>query len=187
IAVSAMAPLPASASAAERSTATTAGSTVLYVATDGDDLSLCDAIDAPCLTVSGAVARAQAAIADGVVDIAVHIAAGTYNENVVIGEVASGHSVSLIGAGASATVIDGLGSAPAPASVITVAIGIVNIEGLSVTGGHASSGGGIHNTAGTLTISETAVTGNTAAANGSTGGGGIYNATGTLTIIDSEV
>src|SRR5690606_26029946 len=162
--------------------------TSFYVATDGSDGSLCDAIGAPCLTVSGAVALAQTAITGGAADVTVHVAAGTYNENVVIGAVAPGHSLSLIGAGASTTFIEGLGNAASPASVITVASGVVNIGNLSVTDGHAPSGGGIHNATGTLTISEAAVSGNTATASTTlTGGGGIYNGIGTVTISDSTV
>ncbi|WP_442215303.1 beta strand repeat-containing protein, partial [Specibacter sp. RAF43] len=128
--------------------------------------------------------RAQDAIAEGVADVIVHIAAGTYNENVVIEAVADGHSLSLIGDSAPTTAIAGLGDA----SVITVDSGVVNIAGLSITGGYAPSGGGIHNTTGVLTISDAAVTGNTATASTTlTGGGGIYNGNGTVRISDSTV
>ncbi|HWL02318.1 MAG TPA: choice-of-anchor Q domain-containing protein [Microbacteriaceae bacterium] len=182
VALVALGPPPASAAADDVPTA-------LYVATDGHDDASCGAIDAPCSTVSEGVSRAKAAIAGGALEVIVRLAAGTYDENVDIGVVASGSSLSLIGTGASTTVIDGLGSASTPASVITVASGTVTLGGLSITGGYAASGGGIHNAAGTLTISEVAVRGNTANAAGNYGGGGggIYNGTGTLAILDSEV
>src|SRR5690554_98124 len=90
VTVSAMGPFSAVESAVAAEVPTS-----FYVATDGSDGSLCDAIGAPCLTVSGAVALAQTAITGGAADVTVHVAAGTYNENVVIGAVAPGHSLSL--------------------------------------------------------------------------------------------
>jgi hypothetical protein len=183
---------PASAagfsSASRTARADDATATNLYVATTGDDANSCATIDAPCLTVSGAVARAQTEIANGAVDVDVNVADGTYTENVVIGSVASGHSLSLIGGSASSTIIHGTGDASTPASVISITSGTVTITGLSVTGGYAASGGGISNENGTLTVSDSTVSDNTATdLNTLAGGGGIFNNTGTLTVSGSTV
>ncbi|MGO1539514.1 MAG: choice-of-anchor Q domain-containing protein [Leucobacter sp.] len=181
VAMTAMVPFSAPASAAPIAEIPA----TLYVATNGSDEPLCGAIDMPCSTVSGGVTRAQDAIAEGTIDVTVHISSGTYNENVVIDAVADGHSLNLIGDGAAGTVIDGLGDT----SVITVDSGVVGITGLSITGGLAPSGGGIHNTAGVLTISGSTVSNNAATGADDTagGGGGIYNGSGTLTVSNSTV
>jgi hypothetical protein len=159
----------------------------LYVAETGDDAPTnpCVEVAAPCASVSGAVDRAQTAIADGAVEVTVHIAAGTYTENVGIGSVASGHRLRLVGVAASTTTVHGLGTA----SVIEISDGAVDISGLTITGGHAVDGGGIHNGAGTLTVSDATVSGNAATGvdEGGGGGGGIYNGTGTVTLTDTTV
>lgn len=114
----------------------------LCVGTAGDDApsNPCTEVDAPCLTVSGAVARAQTAITSGADDVTVNIAAGTYPENVDIGTVDPGHSLSLVGDAAATTIIHGLGTDSAPASVISIAGGVVDLSGLSITGGYAARG-----------------------------------------------
>jgi hypothetical protein len=97
------------------------------------------------------------------------IGPGTYDGGFVVST-----SVSLIGLGASTTMINGGGT------VVTVANGVsVTISGVTIAGGSPSStpetpGGGVVNE-GALTLIDTIVTGNVADA-----GGGIYNA-GTLT------
>lgn len=160
--------------------------TRLYVAPAGEDAltNPCTSIDTPCLTVSAAVTRAHTAISDGVVDVTVSIAAGTYTENVNIGAVEPGHSLGLAGAGASTTTLQGLGTA----SVVIITSGTVTIAGLTITGGNAVSGGGIFNDAGVLTVVDSTVSGNAATGNGrTTGGGGIYNNSGTVTVSGSTV
>jgi hypothetical protein len=84
--------------------------------------------------------------------------------------------VTLLGTGTVRPTIKG-GS-----PVITVAAGSnVSITSVTISGGTGSSGGGIVNN-GTLTLSKSAVSGNTA----SYGGGGIYNA-GTLAVAASTI
>ncbi len=73
--------------------------------------------------------------------------------------------------------------------VLDVASGVsATVSGLTITGGSATTGGGIFN-AGTLTLQGVNVTGNVASNNGFYGGGqggGIYN-TGTLNVDDSTI
>lgn len=161
----------------------------LHVDDEGDDTGNdCATPAAPCQTVTHAVARAHTAISGGAVDVTVDIAAGTYVENVAIGDVASGHSLSLVGADAATTVIDGLGTAAVPASVISITSGTVEISGLSILGGVAVDGGGIHNGSGTVTVSDSVVSGNASTGTTATsGGGGIFNHSGTLTVTESTV
>ena len=70
--------------------------------------------------------------------------------------------------------------------------GNLTLQGLTITGGTASAGGGIANLEGTLTLNHTTVTGNTANATGP-GGGGIFSGTmgtgpvGTTTLNFSQV
>ena len=63
----------------------------------------------------------------------------------------------------------------------------VSLAGLTLTGGRPTtgSGGGIYNSYGTLTITNSTITGNTVT--GSNDGGGIENYYGTLTIINSTI
>ncbi|MBO7726729.1 MAG: hypothetical protein J6S40_09730, partial [Thermoguttaceae bacterium] len=64
----------------------------------------------------------------------------------------------------------------------------VELVGLTITGGNNRYGGGIYND-GTLAISNSAISGNTASGGGGNyvDGGGIYNESGTLTITNSTI
>lgn len=92
----------------------------------------------------------------------VHVAAGTYTETVIISK-----TVSIDGAGQTATVIDGGASAP----VISVTVGSVFISDLMITNGYTETGlgGGIFSAA-DLVLTRCSVLSNTAGA-----GGGIFN------------
>jgi len=93
---------------------------------------------------------------------AVHVAAGTYTETVIISK-----TVSIAGAGQTTTVINGGVSAP----VISVTVGSVCISDLMITNGYTETGlgGGIFNAA-DLVLTRCSVLSNTAAS-----GGGIFN------------
>ena len=128
---------------------------------------------------------------------AVHVAAGTYTETVIISK-----TVSIDGAGQTTTVIDGGASAP----VISVTVGSVFISDLMVTNGvtPTGQGGGIFNAA-TLALARCRVFSNAAefgggifntealsldtckvVSNTAGGGGGVFNS-GTLTLTNSTV
>ena len=94
------------------------------------------------------------------------------------------HNITLAGVGARTTKIEQTGAA----GVLEIGSGVTGatVEDLTVTGGHSQDGGGILNLGG-LTLRDSAVTGNVAAAGPSPGaGGGIYSTT-TLTVIGSAV
>lgn len=77
---------------------------------------------------------AFAKIQDGIDAVAgstVHVAAGTYTENVVIAE-----SLALIGASSTTTVIDGNDAG----NTVTITASDVSLSGFTVTGGSAASG-----------------------------------------------
>lgn len=87
--------------------------------------------------------------------------------------------VTVAGAGASSTVIDG----GAIDRIFHVQLGVAaSIRGVHIRNGSASFGGGIWNS-GTLTVADSALTSNTASA---VGGGGISN-DGTLTVSNSAL
>jgi uncharacterized repeat protein (TIGR03803 family) len=108
----------------------------------------------------------NAVAAGGTVDVA----AGTYSETDTIAR-----SLTISGAGAAVATVDGAGAG----SVFTIDYGATaTIAGLTITGGQD---GGVSND-GMLTISNTTITGNSASS-----GGGIDNAGGTLTIESSTI
>jgi hypothetical protein len=137
----------------------------LYVAKTGADTGNC-LID-PCLTVAYAIT--QAGSGDRI-----HIAAGTYIENLALYK-----DLNFYGAGMDDTILDGGG-------LDTVLLGNsynLVIDDMTIQNGHNTTGdgGGITHWGGTLTLSRVKVTGNTAK-----NGGGIIS-TGTLTMTDSVV
>jgi hypothetical protein len=95
------------------------------------------------------------------------------------------HNVSIQGPGANLLTVRGAGSEGYPFRVFTVPFGAtVSISGLTITNGYYVSGGGIDN-GGTLTLSNSTVTGNEVSGD-EVRGGGIDNA-GTLTLSNSTV
>lgn len=112
----------------------------------------------PCYTTI------QSAINDASAGDMIQVLAGEYTENISLKS-----GVMLQGAGAAATTLRGTGTG----SVVT-ATGVdatTTIDGFTITGGNATSGGGIYNFNSSPTISNTIITGNSAALDG----GGIYN------------
>jgi predicted outer membrane repeat protein len=90
-------------------------------------------------------------------------------------------SVTIAGSGASALAVSGDGAV----GVVEVASAVtVSISGLTIEDGNAEGGGGIFNN-GTLTVTNSTLSNNTAN-NAGVGGGGIYN-DGTLTVANSTL
>jgi hypothetical protein len=90
-------------------------------------------------------------------------------------------SMNIDGPGPGTLTVHGK-AAPASFSVFAVSAGVdVSISGLTITGGNAAEGGGINN-AGTLTVNNSVLAGNTA----TTDGGAISNS-GTLTLVRSAL
>jgi hypothetical protein len=136
----------------------------LYVATSGANAGTC-LID-PCKTVAYAVTKAGSGDR-------IHIAAGTYAENLSINQ-----NLTFYGAGMNATILDGSGLA----SVIsTTPITTIVIQDLTIRNGNATQGGGITQYGGTLTLNRVKLTGNLADF-----GGGIYSS-GALSMTDCVV
>ena len=135
----------------------------------GSDSNDCRSRRHACLTIGHAIALASAG--DSVL-----VAAATYPENVTIG-----FNLSITGAGASTTIIDG----GAVNTVVTIPNANTNvaISKLTIQNGLASmtQGGGISNS-GTLTIRDSFIINNV----GNWDGGGISNG-GTLTISNTTV
>jgi hypothetical protein len=153
----------------------------LYVAPTGSDSNTCTSALVPCLTVRRAVTLGETNLGAATA-VTVNIAAGTYTENVNVGAVPSGDSLSLIGAGAASTTINA-GGQPLPVIVIpSTTSGAVNIAGLTLTGSNSNDpsgngngtgpfGGGIGDAgAGPVTVTDTTLTNNWSLG----GGGGIY-------------
>ena len=105
---------------------------------------------------------------------AINLAAGTYLENIKIDK-----SITIKGVDSTKTIVDG----QQKGSVFTIPSGVTaKLADMTIQGGEVQSpagGGGIYN-AGTLTVKDCKITGNTA------NGGGIYN-TGTATITGSNI
>ena len=106
--------------------------------------------------------------------------------------VLSGH-FAINGPGASVLTVDGSGSTGISGfRIFTVATGaVISISGLGITGGSSTQGGGGIDNAGTLSLADVAIHGNSVVGIGSgpvaaNSGGGIEN-TGTLSITNSSV
>jgi CSLREA domain-containing protein len=96
-------------------------------------------------------------------------------------------NLTITGGGASTTIIDGNKSARPNSGVLRIDPGaIVNLSGVTVrNGGRNDDGGGISNNLGTITLTNSIVSGNSAR-----GGGGIFNTSatgGTITLSNSTV
>ncbi len=97
----------------------------------------------------------------------IHVAAGTYNENLTI---TNQHSLMILGTNASSTIVSG--TATNQPVISATGFTSLNIRGLTIRDGHAYNGAGIMANApnGTLRVSNCIITNNTAQALG----GGIY-------------
>jgi len=107
---------------------------------------------------------------------------GTGEDNNATGDLDVTGNLTINGAGATSTIIDG----GAIDRVFHIFSGVtVEINDLKITNGSNTVGGAIYNFGGTLTLNNTTVSGNTAGATG--GGGGVYNNGGTLTLNHSTI
>jgi hypothetical protein len=152
--------------------AVAAGST-LFVAPGGADVGNCQIHTQPCKTIGYALGQASSGAT-------IDVAAGTYRENPLIAG-----SVSLVGASAGSTVIDGRQSG----TTVTIisANATVLISNLTIQGGKAGFAGGISSDAPSLTLNHVTVTGNTATGGAPAQGGGLYATAGTVTLEHSKV
>jgi hypothetical protein len=158
-------------------TASALGNTY-YVTTSGTATAACT-VAAPCT-----IAHALTLAGDG---DTISVAAGTYTNTAAI-SITKG--VTINGAGQTATLINGNGSAA------TVKVGLattdttpVTISGVTIQDGKAASGGGggIDDTGGALTVSSSTITANTTGTLASGGGGIFTNSTGPLTLAGDTI
>jgi hypothetical protein len=185
------------------STAALAGTPViLYVdATLGTMTTGCTTSGSgACQTIQEGINAAEALSSS---DVTVDVAAGTYIENDAI-LVPSGDTLTLQGAGASSTIVDGVDNPGR--SIFTITSGTVTIKGFTIEdGSSAGSGGGIDN-GGTVTLTNDTLSNDTATDDGggvanygiatltndtlsgdsATYGGGVYN-DGTATLMNDTL
>ena len=151
------------------------GRTTWYVnGVSGSDGNNCKSPASACRTIGQAISLA--ASGDSIM-----VGAAKYTENLTIGI-----SLTIVGSGAAKTIVDGGGVS----TVLTISSGAdIRLSQLTLRNGYASSGGGIYNS-GTLTISNSVISANTAyrycTSSCYVHGGGIYNS-GALTINTSSV
>lgn len=153
---------------------TLVASTTWYVnGVTGSDSNNCQSPTTACKTIGHAVSLALSG--DSII-----VARATYQENLTISI-----SLHIIGAAATTTIIDGGGAGTV--FVISSGTAKVTLSNLTIRNGSAPAGGGIYNN-GTLTISNSTVSGNVATASKLAGGtgGGIFSS-GSLTVSDSTV
>jgi CSLREA domain-containing protein len=118
----------------------------------------------------------------------INVPAGTYTTTIAgagedlnaTGDYDINVSVAIVGAGANSTIIDG--SAIDRVFFISGAY-TVSISGVTIMGGYANGGSGVHNNGGTTTITNSTISGNSSVG---ASGGGIYNG-GTLTVNNSTI
>jgi hypothetical protein len=102
-------------------------------------------------------------------------------------EVASGSSASISGM----TLRDGVANDDSPGGFRPGGVvrnsGTLTLDRVRITNGHASSGGGLANTGGTLTVTRSLIDGNAADIGGADAGGILNFGSGTLTVRDSTI
>jgi hypothetical protein len=138
----------------------------------GNDSNNCLSSTSPCKTIGHAISLAAAGDT-------IRVGPATYTENLIVGS-----NLTLVGAAATTTIIDGGGIN----IVVTIsnANAHVSISNVTIRNGSGRPGGGIFNN-GILTVNRCTVSGNIARGTPSGGlGGGIHNG-GTLTVNNSTV
>ena len=163
---------------------TAVASTTWYVnGVSGSDSNNCTSPTNACKTIRHAVSLALSGDT-------IQVAAATYTENPTVGK-----SLNILGSGASTTILDGGGVS----TVVTISstASHVTLSKLTIRHGKGTSGGGINNS-GTLTLTNSTVSGNLAPipclhrfvfceiTAGTGFGGGIYNS-GALIISNSII
>jgi len=153
-------------------TSTAFASTTWYVnGVTGSDSDNCMSPTTACKTIGHAISLTASGDT-------VEVSATTYQENLTIA-----HSLTITGAGASTTIIDGGGVN----TVITIpnTTSHVAVSNLTIQNGSANIGAGIFN-AGTMSINSTTISANAVHLGSSPRGGGVENG-GTLTISNSTL
>ena len=141
-----------------------------YVASGGADTNDCLSQATPCLTIGAAVGKTTAGDA-------VSVAGGSYHEQVVIA-----HDLTLTGAGADATIVDGTGLVTGTLVSVEPSATAV-ISGLTVQYGRADEGyGGGVTSGGALTLMNAVLQDNSGGS-----AGGLYQYGGAVTVINSVV
>jgi len=145
-----------------------AAATTWSVATSGNNANNCTTL--PCATISGVLAKPAFAAGD-----TINVAAGTYIDRFTLTK-----AVTINGAGAASTIINGNASGSANQPVIfvnaTPGTSLVTINGLTIRGGQSHFGGGVSIFNGATTINDSTITANRAqnvTGNNVIGGGGI--------------
>lgn len=143
-----------------------------YVSPFGNDSNVCHSRSTACRTVATVIQRARN-------NDTIHIANGTYNENLILDK-----SLALIGQSIGGTVIDGHGKG----SVITIPVDpagagyTVHIESLFITDGASAAGAGLNVTGNhSLYLHNMKIIGNVA----SDRGGGLYINSLGLVVLDA--
>ena len=108
-----------------------------YVSVSGNDSNNCFTVTTPCLHIATAIQRAKS-------NDAIHLAAGTYVENLSVAK-----SLTIIGEGGAQSIIDGSHGAGTFTSTIVIdgskVTGLsVSLEDLAIKNGTAHRGGGIY-------------------------------------------
>jgi len=148
----------------------------------GSNSNNCTSTPTPCKTIGHAISLAASGDS-------IRVAAATYNESLSIHK-----SLVILGSSASTTIIDG--AATGTVVKISNTTAHVTLSKLTIRNGKASSGGGINNS-GTLTLTNSTVSGNWAPIpctplflvcifRGTASGGGIYNS-GALIVSNSII
>jgi hypothetical protein len=148
-------------------------SVTLYVASGGT--GDCSSQANACGSIQTAITTATGGSYSGD-DVTIDVGAGTYTETETA-NTSSLDSLTIVGAGASATTING----GAAASVFTINGGAVTIDGVTITNGSSGGAGGGIDNYGTLTLTDSSLSGNYGYF-----GGAIEN-TGTATVTDSTL
>jgi hypothetical protein len=147
----------------------------LYVSTGGSDAAAntCRVKATACRTIAYALTQTFAGDT-------INIGPGTFHEE----DLTIAKDLSIVGDPGGGTMIDATGGALHRVIRIAPSGFAVTLSHLRITGGSASSGGGIFEELGTLTITDSTITGNTAT---NADGGGIANQGGTVTITHSTI
>jgi CSLREA domain-containing protein len=146
---------------------------LLDTAADDGSCTLREAITAANTDTASGVAVGECAAGSGA-DVITFSVSGTIS--MPTGAVIAG-DLSILGAGAIA--VDGANSI----QVFAIPGGTVTLSGLTITGGDAFFGAAVFNDGAIVTVTDSTISGNTA---GVGGGGGIYN-NGTMTITNSTI
>ncbi len=166
-----------------------AGATFVVDRTDDDVAAIaCTSASNDC-SLRGAIIAANALLGDDAIVLPSGIytltLSGAGEDNAATGDLDLRDNVTLIGAGADSTIVSGNDLD----RVFHVLTATVQFIGITIRNGSAtSSGGGLFNEGGNVTLTSSAVTSNTTSAGPSIGGGGVYNtALGTLTLVNTAV